>query len=156
MKKSQKNNSKSKIEEDKSMVAKNYFSILKDFEKRKDEILPKKKPYKPKKTLKEKIYNNYSNKLGDYYKTNKSRISLYGSKKYENLSIDELVEEMGQYKKTILKKIKDNPELYSANMNFPHLTDDNKIILTPLPIEQKNKKLKIDNDEFYKAERLEL
>lgn len=153
MKKSQKNNSKSKIEEDKSMVAKNYFSILKDFEKRKDEILPKKKPYKPKKTLKEKIYNNYSNKLGDYYKTNKSRISLYGSKKYENLSIDELVEEMGQYKKTILKKIKDNPELYSANMNFPHLTDDNKIILTPLPIEQKNKKLKIDNDEFYKAER---
>ena len=42
MKKSQKNNSKSKIEEDKSMAAKNYFSILKDFEKRKDEILPKK------------------------------------------------------------------------------------------------------------------
>ena len=149
---SSKKKNKLKYEEDKPMVSKNYFAILKDLEKKKDEILPKKKPYEPKATLKEKIYKDYSNKLGDYYKNNKNRISLYGSSKYENLSIDELVEEMGQYKETILTKIKNNPELLYLNPNNLNLTNEN-IILTPLPIEQKKYKLKIDTNEFYKAER---
>ena len=152
MKSHNKKNLKLKIEEEKPMVSKNYFAILKDLEKKKDEILPKKKPYEPKIKLKEKIYNDYSNKLGDYYKTNKNSISLYGSTKYENLSIDELVEEMGQYKETILTKIKNNPELLYSNANYLNSTNEN-IILTPLPIEQKRNKLKIDDNEFYKAER---
>ena len=152
MKSHHKKNLKLKEEEEKPIVSKNYFAILKDLEKKKDEILPKKKPYEPKAKLKEKIYNDYSNHLGEYYKNNKNSISLYGSTKYENLSIDELVEEMGQYKETILTKIKNNPELLYSNPNYLKLTKDN-IILTPLPIEQKKHKLKIDTNEFYKAER---
>ena len=39
---SSKKKNKLKYEEDKPMVSKNYFAILKDLEKKKDEILPKK------------------------------------------------------------------------------------------------------------------
>ena len=48
---------------------------------------------------------------------------------------------MGQYKETILTKIKNNPELLYSNANYLNSTNEN-IILTPLPIEQKGKRIR--------------
>ena len=73
---------------------------MKEFEERKNEILPK-KIHKPQKKLTEQIYNNYSNNLSNYFKENKNSIFLYGSHNYNNLTIDKLVEQMNIYKPII-------------------------------------------------------
>ena len=55
-------------------------------------------------SLNEKIYSNNSKKLGEYYTKNKEDISLYGSKKYDLLTVDNLVQEMKQYRNSIIEK----------------------------------------------------
>ena len=63
-------------------------------------------------SLNEKIYSNNSKKLGEYYTKNKEDISLYGSKKYDLLTVDNLVQEMKQYRNSIIEKMKQNPSKF--------------------------------------------
>ena len=102
---------------------KSYFALMKEFEERKDEILPKKIPYKPQKKLTEQIYNNYSSNLSHYFKENKNSIALYGSHNYNNLTIDKLVEQMKIYKPLILKRIQENT--IEENVNNENNDDNN-------------------------------
>ena len=139
-----------------SPFVKNYFSLLKEFEAKKDKILPPtNKANEPKKPqLIEEIYNKYSAKLGNYYMKNRNNICLYGSKKFEKLTIEALMDEMRCYKETILKQIKDNPKLIYSVRNFPEESNDEKMILTPMPDTQR-KKIKSNREkrEFNNAER---
>ena len=136
-----------------SPYIKSYFTLLKEFEANKEKLLPN-KPNEKKPQLIEEIYNKYSSKLGKYYKKNKNNISLYGSKKYEKMTIEKLLNEMESYKETILKQIKENPKLILGVRNFSEESNDEKMILTPMPDTQRKKiKSKKEKNEFNKAER---
>lgn len=136
-----------------SHYVKSYFTLLREFEANKEKLLPN-KPSEKKPQLIEEIYNKYSSKLGKYYKKNKNNISLYGSKKYEKMTIEKLLNEMESYKETILKQIKENPKLIFGVRNFCEESNDEKMILTPMPDTQRKKiKSKKEKNEFDTAER---
>ena len=135
-----------------SPYIKSYFTLLKEFEANKEKLLPN-KPNEKKPQLIEEIYNKYSSKLGKYYKKNKNNISLYGSKKYEKMTIEKLLNEMESYKETILKQIKENPKLILGVRNFSEESNDEKMILTPMPDTQRKKiKSKKENKNIYLME----
>lgn len=139
-----------------SPFVKNYFALLKEFESKKDKILPSTdKSNEPKRPqLIEDIYNKYSVKLGNYYMKNRNNICLYGSKKFEKMTIEDLMDEMKCYKETILKQIKDNPKLIYSVKNFTEESNDEKMILTPMPDTQRRKiKSNREKREFSNAER---
>ena len=103
--------------------------------------------------LTEHIYSSYSNKLKDYYTNNKNDILLYGSKKYDMLTVDKFVQEMSVYKNIIIDKIKENPIYLYNNCNFGIKSNDEHLILTPLAEKEYSKMDFIQKDEFQNAER---
>ena len=103
-------------------------------------------------SLNEKIYSNNSKKLGDYYQKNKDDIILYGSKKYDLLEVDNLVEEMKQYKNKVIEKIKKNPNKYK-NINYGLQSLDDNLILTPLAEKERSKMGNNEKELFNEAER---
>ena len=103
--------------------------------------------------LTEKIYSSYSKKLSDYYTNNKKEISLYGSKKYDMLTIDKLVHEMEDYKNIIIEKIKQNPSYFYNKSNFSIENNDDNLILTPLAQKDYFKMCKPEKKLFKDAER---
>ena len=149
--------SKKKNEDDKNSI--DYFKIKKEVEKELREQKEKEKesqnstksekyvPY----NLTEKIYAKNSEKLGDYYNSNKKDLLLYGSKKYDLLTIQKLVKEMSKYRSKILQKINENKKSKKArNYNFESC--DEKAILTPLAQSEKNNKNLTDSIEKKKYE----
>ena len=129
----------------------NYFRIIKELEKQNNEQklnkeLTKKEPKPKQKNLTEKIYINNSKKLGNYYNKNKNDLLLYGSSKFDGLTMDKLVDEMGNYKSKVISKINENHNKNKKikNSEIVDIIDDydsshNKIILTPLAENEKER-----------------
>ena len=127
----------------------NYFRILKALEKQntKQKLSSEltQKQAKPKKnTLTEIIYENNSKKLENYYNKNQNDLLLYGSSKYDILSMDKLLEEMGNYKLKIINKINENnryKNIHSDINDIVHDYSNNKVksILTPLAENEKER-----------------
>ena len=136
--KDQKINNKKKIDEEKN--SKNFFRVMKEIEK---EEKNKEGEIKNNKltsyNLTERIYLTNIEKLGNYYKKNKNILKLYGSKKFDDLTIQKLVEEMRKYKSKVVKKIKENKN-EKAGKNFGFESCDEKVILTPLASREKENK----------------
>ena len=135
----------------------NYFRIMKEIEK--EEEGSKKNIKRPSKlaydNLTEKIYLNNSSQLGNYYDENKSELFLYGSKRYEFLTIKRLVKEMGKYKNKVIAKIKENKKNTNVLRNYTFESCDEKVILTPLAEndKEKNEMEKLEKKKFDEAER---
>jgi hypothetical protein len=128
----------------------NYFRLLKEMEKQDsdqklNEELHQKEKKKQNKKLNEIIYENNSKKLGNYYNKNQSDLLLYGSRKYDVLSMDKLLKEMGQYQTKVINKINESKNLKSSNNSeISEIVDDynnckNKVILTPLAENEKER-----------------
>ena len=129
----------------------NYFRIIKELEKQNmdqklSNELTKKEPKPKQKNLTEKIYINNSKKLGNYYNKNKNDLLLYGSSKFDVLTVDKLVDEMGNYKSKVINKINENHNKNKKikNSEIVDIIDDydsshNKIILTPLAENEKER-----------------
>ena len=134
--KEQKLFNKKKIDDDM-----NYFKILKEIEK---EEKNKESDIKNNKlnlhNLTEKIYLRNIDKIGKYYKKNENDIKLYGSKKYDDLTIQKLINEMGEYKSKVIKKINENKKNEKVGKNFGFESCDEKVILTPLAEREKEDK----------------
>ena len=134
--KEQKLFNKKKIDDDM-----NYFKILKEIEK---EEKNKESDIKNNKlnlhNLTEKIYLRNIDKIGKYYKKNENDIKLYGSKKYDDLTIQKLINEMGEYKSKVIKKITENKKNEKAGKNFGFESCDERVILTPLAEREKEDK----------------
>ena len=126
-----------------------YFRIIKELEKQNNEQklnkeLTKKEPKPKQKNLTETIYINNSKKLGNYYNKNKNDLVLYGSSKYDGLTMDKLVDEMGNYKSKVINKINEKNKKIK-NSEIVDIIDDydnshNKIILTPLAENEKERR----------------
>ena len=135
----------------------NYFRIMKEIEK--EEEGSKQNIKRPSKlaydNLTEKIYLNNSSQLGNYYDENKSELFLYGSKRYEFLTIKRLVKEMGKYKNKVIAKIKENKKNTNVLRNYTFESCDEKVILTPLAEndKEKNEMEKLEKKKFDEAER---
>ena len=115
----------------------NYFRIKKEIEKEQNS---EEKPRKSnKENLTEKIYLLNSEKLGKYYYDNKNNLLLYGSKKYDLLTIKRLVKEMSKYKSKVLKKISEDKKHPNKVKDFGIDSCDDKAILTPLADSDKKK-----------------
>ena len=133
----------------------NYFRIIKELERQNanqklaEEI--SKKESKPKqKNINELIYVNNSKKLGNYYNKNQNDLLLFGSSKYDAMSMDNLLKEMGQYKSKVINKInenknnKNNKTLKKKSSEINEIIDEydnikNKVILTPLAENEKER-----------------
>ena len=135
----------------------NYFRIMKEIEKEEEASKQKiKRTSKPAyDNLTEKIYLNNSSQLGNYYDENKSELFLYGSKRYEFLTIKNLVKEMGKYKNKVIAKIKENKKNTNVLKNYNFESCDEKVILTPLAEndKEKNEMIKLEKKKFDEAER---
>ena len=136
--KTQKGNNQKKKESDVESTSLNYFRIVKELEKQKTLQDLSKKDNKLQKNITELIYSNNSKKLGNFYDKNKNDLLLYGSSKLDVLTMDKLVNEMGNNKSKVINKIKENTQ-YNKNDIYSNLNniDDsdnnkNKVILTPL------------------------
>ena len=103
-------------------------------------------------SLNEKIYSDNSKKLGEYYSKNKEDISLYGSKKYDLLTVDNLVQEMKQYKNSIIEKMKLNPSKFKLK-NYGLKNSNANLILTPLAEKERSKMGNNEKELFNLAER---
>ena len=133
--KEQKINNKKKIDEEKN--SKDYFRVMKEIEKEeKDKQSEIKNNKLTSHNLTERIYLTNIEKLGNYYKKNKSILKLYGSKKFDDLTIQKLVKEMRKYKSKVVKKINENKN-EKAGKNFGFESCDEKVILTPLASREK-------------------
>ena len=139
------------IELDFEKTSMSYFRIIKELEKQNNEQklnkeLTKKEPKPKQKNLTETIYINNSKKLGNYYNKNKNDLVLYGSSKYDGLTMDKLVDEMGNYKSKVINKINENHKNKKIkNSKIVDIIDDydnshNKIILTPLAENEKERR----------------
>ena len=129
----------------------NYFRLLKEMEKQdsdqklNEELKQKDQKKQKKKNLNEIIYEKNSKKLGNYYNKNKNDLLLYGSRKYDIVSMDKLLKEMGQYQTKVINKINENKFLKSSNNSeIDDIVDDynnckNKVILTPLAENEKER-----------------
>ena len=151
------NNNNSQIHDSKNICnSKNYFKLYKEIENSQNNSFKKQKIKKNSKvlpnSLNEKIYSNYSKKLGDYYHKNKEDLYLYGSKKYDLLTVDNLVEEMKQYKNTVIENIKQNPNKLK-NKNYGLESNDDSLILTPLAEKERSKMGNNEKEQFNAAER---
>ena len=134
----------------------NYFRIMKEIEKEESSKEKIKKTSRPTyDNLTEKIYLNNSSQLGNYYDENKKELFLYGSKRYEFLTIKRLVTEMGKYKKKVIEKIKENKKNTNVCKNYTFESCDEKVILTPLAEndKEKNEMEKLEKKKFDEAER---
>ena len=136
-------------------TSKNYFRLLKEMEeqnsnqKLSEELQQKdkkKEKSKPKqKNLTELIYAKNSKKLGNYYNKNQNDLLLYGSSKYDVLSMDKLLKEMGYYKSKVINKINENKNLTKSNDSeidnilSSYENCNNKVILTPLAENEKER-----------------
>ena len=137
--------------------SKHYFRIKKIIETSPNTNYNKNRNFKRNKnhkgnSINEKIYSKYSEKLGDYYNKNKEDLLFYGSKKYDLLTVDNLVEEMKQYKNIILNKIKQNPNGFK-NRNYGLKSHDDNLILTPLAEKDYSKMGSNEKELFNAAER---
>ena len=118
----------------------NYFRIKKEIEKEQNsEEKPRKSNKENPLNLTEKIYLLNSEKLGKYYYDNKNNLLLYGSKKYDLLTIKRLVKEMSKYKSKVLKKISEDKKRPNKLKDFGIDSCDDKAILTPLADSDKKK-----------------
>ena len=156
--KEQKPEEKKQEEEEKNSI--NYFKIMKEIEKEqkgKDRESQTKNSNKLEVfNLTEKIYAKNSEKLGNYYKNNKNNLLLYGSKKYDLLTIQKLVKEMSKYKSKILKKINENKKIVNKAKDYNFESSDEKVILTPLALsDKKNKNISdsLEKKKFEEAQR---
>ena len=148
---------KAKKENEYETTCMNYFRIMKEVEKEQKGQERKRNPKILFKELNltEKIYSNNSTLLGNYYDQNQKELLLYGSKKYEFLTIKRLVKEMGKYKSKIIKKIKENKKNTNVCKNYALESCDEKVILTPLAEneKEKNEMEKLEKKRFDEAER---
>ena len=136
-------------------TSKNYFRLYKEYEANPNIInsnITTKKNSKIINSLNEKIYSDNSKKLGEYYIKNKEDLILYGSKKYDLLTIDKLVQEMKQYKNSILKKINQNPNKFKLK-NYGLQNSNQNLILTPLAQKERSKMGSNEKELFNLAER---
>ena len=131
--------------------SKNYFRLYKEYETNPNNNSNTNVP-KIKSTLNEKIYANNSKKLGEYYTKNKEDLFLYGSSKYDLLTVDKLVQEMKQYRNSIIEKIKQNPNKYKLK-NFGLKNSNANMILTPLAEKERSKMGNNEKELFNLAER---
>ena len=125
--------------------SKNYFHLYKEKEINPNNI-------NKKNCLNEIIYENNSKKLGEYYSKNKEDIVLYGSSKYDLLPVESLVQEMKQYKNSIIEKIKQNPNKYKLK-NFGIKNSNVNMILTPLAEKERSSMGNNEKELFNLAER---
>ena len=135
--------------------SKNYFRLYKEYESNPNNMNNNNQIQKTKKiknSLNEKIYENNSKKLGEYYYKNKEDIFLYGSSKYDLLTIDTLVQEMKQYRNSVIEKIKQNPNKYKLK-NFGLKNSNANMILTPLAEKERSKMGNNEKELFNLAER---
>ena len=125
--------------------SKNYFHLYKEKEINPNNI-------NKKNCLNEIIYEKNSKKLGEYYSKNKEDIVLYGSSKYDLLPVESLVQEMKQYKNSIIEKIKQNPNKYKLK-NFGIKNSNINMILTPLAEKERSSMGNNEKELFNLAER---
>lgn len=135
----------------------NYFRVMKEIQKEENSgEKPRKSNKENPLNLTEKIYLQNSKKLGKYYNDNKNNLLLYGSKKYDLLTIQRLVKEMSKYRSKVLKKINDDKKRPNKVKDFGIDNCDDKLILTPLAEnEKKNKNMSesIEKKNFQEAQR---
>ena len=136
--------------------SKNYFRLYKEYETNPNNINNNNnnqiQKYKKLNSLNEKIYENNSKKLGEYYTKNKEDLFLYGSSKYDLLTVDNLVQEMKQYRNSIIEKIKQNPNKYKLK-NYGLKNSNANMILTPLAEKDRSKMGNNEKELFNLAER---
>ena len=106
--------------------------------------------------LTEKIYIKNSKKVENYYDKNKDDLLLYGSKRYDLLTVQKLVKEMDKYRPKVLSKIKEDKNKINKAKNYNFESCDEKVILTPLAqTEKKNKNISesLEKKKFEDAQR---
>ena len=135
----------------------NYFRVMKEIEKE-QKIRESPKKYNKINThnLTEKIYIKNSKKVENYYDKNKDDLLLYGSKRYDLLTVQKLVKEMDKYRPKVLSKIKEDKNKINKAKNYNFESCDEKVILTPLAqTEKKNKNISesLEKKKFEDAQR---
>ena len=148
--KSQKDNNNFIIK--KINISKDFLSLYKDFLK---EMKNKNNEKIISNSFNEKIYSNYSQKLGEYYHKNKNDLYLYGSQELDLLAVDNLVEKMKQNKNNVIRKIRQSPNKY-RNIGYCSKRKSNNVILTPLAEKESEKSLmgRSEKEQFNTAERM--
>ena len=130
---------KKKIDDEKNDL--NFFKVMKEVEKeQKSKESPAKTIKITSNNLTEKIYLNNSDKLGNYYNTNKNELKLIGSKKFKDVNILKLIEVMKKNNPKMLEKIKEYRNKKKQVKNFGFESCDEKIMLTPLAQTEKEEK----------------
>ena len=148
-----------------SINSNSYFRIIKELEKQNssqkftEETKKKEKPKQ--KNINELIYINNSKKLGNYYNKNQNDLLLYGSSKYDVLTMDNLLKEMGQYKSKVINKINETKTNKNKNSEINEIIEDydnidSKNILTPLAENEKERSEMeaLEKQSFDEAKRL--
>ena len=135
----------------------NYFRVMKEIEKE-QKIRESPKKYNKINThnLTEQIYIKNSKKVENYYDKNKDDLLLYGSKRYDLLTVQKLVKEMDKYRPKVLSKIKEDKNKINKAKNYNFESCDEKVILTPLAqTEKKNKNISesLEKKKFEDAQR---
>ena len=148
--KSKKKNILKTEKSDSEMISANYFRIINELEKQNSEKQfsseISKRESKPKqKNITELIYSNNSKKLGNYYNKNRNDLLLYGSRKYDVLTMDKLLNEMGNYKSKVINKINENKNRNKSFSDIETIIENyeinhNKAILTPLAENEKERR----------------
>ena len=138
-------------------TSKNYFKLYKEIENIQNnnaniKYNTNKNSNNISNSLNQRIYSDYSKKLGDYYQRYKEDLILYGSKNYDLLEVDNLVQEMKQYKNIVLEKINKNPNKYKLK-NYGLNSNDDNLILTPLAEKERYKMGNNEKELFSEAER---
>ena len=167
--KSKKKISPKPVEPEFESTSMNYFRMLKELEKQNseqklsEELEQKEKNInKPKqKNLTEIIYEKNSKKLGNYYNKNQKDLLLYGSSKYDILSMDKVLKEMGNYQAKVINKINESNKNNISDSQIKEIIDDydnynNRVILTPLAENEKerNEMEALEKKNFDEAKRM--
>ena len=134
------------------LMQNSYFAVLKNLREKNSHLLSQNKNCKKQPKFIEDLYLKYSSNLENYFSKNKNKITLYGSKCYENESIDTFLSQVKENKAKIIQKMRNKGLFYvSPGKNRG---SNEKIILTPLPNKSRQNLVSTkEKEDFFNAER---
>ena len=134
------------------LMRNSYFAVLKNLREKNSHLLSQNKISKKTPKFIEDLYLKYSSNLENYFSKNKNKITLYGSKCYENESIDTFLSQVKENKAKLIQKMR-NKGLYYVSPGKNRASNE-KIILTPLPNKSRQNLVSTkEKEDFFNAER---
>ena len=94
------------------LMQNSYFAVLKNLREKNSHLLSQNKNCKKQPKFIEDLYLKYSSNLENYFSKNKNKITLYGSKCYENESIDTFLSQVKENKAKIIQKMRNKGLFY--------------------------------------------